>query len=89
MRLRLMNGWLESELTVGLSINSTSRCSWGSGVSERRWGPSRARGKVGRSWLLKTEAASVFGLDRAVGVDLDGENKIAGGAGVVEVAFAG
>jgi len=48
-----------------------------------------ARDDFVRSWLLKTEAAAVFGLDRAVSEDLDRENEVAGGAGVVEVSFAG
>lgn len=39
--------------------------------------------------FLFAEAPAVFGFDRSVGPNFDGEDEIAGGASFVEVAFAG
>ena len=39
-------------------------------------------------WLC-AEPPAVFGFDGSVGPNFDGEDEIAGGAGVAEVAFAG
>ena len=46
---------------------------------------------VAGEWLsfLFAEAPAAFGFDGAVGPNFDGEDEIARGAGVVEVAVAG
>lgn len=39
--------------------------------------------------FLFAEPPAVFGFDGSVGPDFDGEDEVAGGTGVAEVAFAG